>query len=120
QGPVPSLLSARQAIIYEGNWHLGSFRENFADFYQNDLRAALPPMNKTRATLSGGFALSLPSSTHGENLEASWRLIRYLTSEEAQLALGLEMGVIPALRAAATNPEFMDDDIMRVFIESVA
>ena len=119
QGPLPALLAGRQAIIYEGNWHLGSFRENFPEFYANDLRVALPPMNKNRATLSGGFALALPSSTRGEQLEAAWRLIRYLTSEEPQLTLGVEMGVIPANRHAAVHPDFMDDEIKRVFIESV-
>lgn len=120
QGPLPGLLSGRQAIIYEGNWNLGSFRENFTDFYRHDLRAALPPMNTNRATLSGGFAMSMPASTQGEQAEAAWSLIRYLTSEDAQLALGIGTGVIPAFRAAATHPDYMDDDIMRVFIESVA
>lgn len=119
QGPLPTLLSGRQALIYEGNWNMGAFRDNFPDFYDNDLRVALPPMNKVRATLSGGFALSMPASTQGERMEAAWRLIRYLTNREAQLALGVRTGVIPALRYAATNPAYMHDEIQRVFIESV-
>ena len=76
-------------------------------------------MNKNRATLSGGSLSLCRRRARGEQLEAAWRLIRYLTSEEPQLTLGVEMGVIPANRHAAVHPDFMDDEIKRVFIESV-
>lgn len=118
-GPIPAVLGGFQAIHYDGNWNLGSLRREFSAFYETQLRAALPPGNRQRATLSGGFALVIPSGVTGERQEAAWRFIRYMTDFEAQLDMGIRTGNIPALIEAATDDRYVDDEIRAVFVEAV-
>lgn len=119
QGPLPTLIGRYQAIHYDGNWNLGALRTEFSDFYHDYLRAALPPMNTERATLSGGFALSLPTGTDQRKIEAAWKFIRYMTDFDAQLTMGVGTGNIPALKQAAMDYRYLDDEIRAVFIEAV-
>ena len=118
-GPIPTVLGGFQAIHYDGNWNLGSLRREFRDFYETQLRAALPPGNRQRATLSGGFALTIPSGITGERQEAAWRFIRYMTDFEAQLDMGVRTGNIPAYIAAAMDDRYVDDEIRATFVEAV-
>ncbi|HLS89670.1 MAG TPA: ABC transporter substrate-binding protein [Limnochordia bacterium] len=118
-GPIPAVLGGFQAIHYDGNWNLGALRREFRDFYDTQLRAALPPGNRQRATLSGGFALAIPRGITEERLEAAWRFIRYMTGFDAQLDMAVRTGNIPALIEAATDSRYVDDEIRAVFVEAV-
>lgn len=118
-GPLASIINDYQAIHYDGNWNLGGLRTDFADFYADDLRVALPPMNTQRATLSGGFSFSIPAGKGAATTDAAWRFIEFMTSHPAQLELGVRTGNIPALRSAATDRDYIDDEIRRVFVMSV-
>jgi len=116
-GALGPVLKGQVALIWEGSWQLGGLRENFPNIYKNDLAAGLPPQKVRRATLSGGHGLAIPvGSSHPE---AAWKFIRYFTSVEPQVQLGVGTGFIPANRQAALNQQLIQDPVLRVFILSM-
>ncbi|MBE3576405.1 MAG: ABC transporter substrate-binding protein [Limnochordales bacterium] len=113
-GALGPVLKGQVGLIWEGSWTLQGVRENFPNIYKNDLAAGLPPQKVRRATLSGGHGLAIPvGSSHPE---AAWKFIRYFTSIEPQVQLGVGTGFIPANRQAAINQQLIQDPVLRVFI----
>lgn len=75
-------------------------------------RVAPPPrpagLEDTPITWSGGHAFAIPTGISDEELEAAWEFIKFYTSHEAQVTLGIgSQGWLPALRSAATSYEFL-------------
>lgn len=79
------------------------------------LVAPLPyPTGGQPATWSGGFALVRPQGCPLTPLGAAF--VQFLLSRPVQLDYGKQADQIPALRAAAQDPYFLNDPHWRVFI----
>lgn len=66
--------------------------------------------------MMGGFGLVIPM---GLRTDASWEFIKWWTMQPEN---GVELqisGNLPANKEAAKDPYFMDDDILRVFSETM-
>lgn len=75
------------------------------------------PNNGTPTSISGGFALSIP--TGSDNPEAAWEFIKCATSPEAQVSWGRDTYAIPTDMAAANDPVLMADPSWKFFIEAM-
>lgn len=106
-----ALAGGRLAMQMDGSWNLGNLK-NYG--VEADFRVAYPPrpagLEDTPVTWSGGFALVIPAGISGAERDAAWEFIKFYSDHWAQTLLGAGTGQIPALRSAATSPEFLDID----------
>ena len=66
----------------------------------------------------GGSGLAMFKT--GKHPEESWKVIRYLTTDEkAQVAYAQLTGYLPTKKSAFTNPYFSNDPFRKVFTDSV-
>jgi multiple sugar transport system substrate-binding protein len=82
-----------------------------------DWGVALPPYSKTPASVSGGFALSIP--TGAENPEAAWEFIKCATGEEAQVSWARDTYAIPTDVEAANNGVLMAEPVWKFFVDAM-
>lgn len=79
--------------------------------------ASVPPYAEEPATMSGGFALSIP--TGADNPEAAWEFIKCATSRPGQVSWARDTYSIPAHVAAARDPVLMADPIWKFFVDTI-
>lgn len=93
-------LAQKVAMTPEGHWMVPKFRQ--ANF-KWDVVAL--PKGKIRAGLNYGSCFSIPQGS--KNVEAAWRVIKYLTGEKGQEII-VESGFsTPALRSIAKSKYFL-------------
>jgi len=102
---------------------------SFLNFYRPSIQTAdgkstridwgvsLPPYNKTPASVSGGFALSIP--TGAKNADAAWEFIKCATGTEGQVSWARDTSAIPTSLKAANDPVLMADPNWKFFIEAM-
>lgn len=75
------------------------------------------PHNGTPTSVSGGFALSIP--TGADNPEAAWEFIKCATSPEAQISWARDTYSMPTDVNAANDPVLMADPNWQFFVEAM-
>ncbi len=100
------------SMFINGSWNLGDFKKYGATEY---LLAAPPPRPKglegTPITWAGGFALAIPTGITGDQRDAAWEFIKYVTyTKEAQLTLATIAGRFPVLLEAAEDKSFKESN----------
>jgi len=84
---------------------------------RTDWGVALPPYQKTPASTSGGFTLSIP--TGAKNAEAAWEFIKCVTSTEGQVSWARDTYAMPSDIKAANDPLLMVDPAWKFFVDAL-
>jgi multiple sugar transport system substrate-binding protein len=82
-----------------------------------DWGVSLPPYNKEAASVSGGFALSIP--TGAKNPEAAWEFIKCASDVEGQVSWSRDTASIPTDVKAANDGVLMADPTWQFFIQAM-
>ena len=107
--------AGKVAITFNGPWTLESYKEaglNFGVIEQPE------GYNGEKSAMMGGFGLIIPNGA--KNADAAWEFIKWWTMQPEN---GVEFckisGNLPANVNAAKDPYFMDDEILKVFSETM-
>ena len=107
--------AGKVAITFNGPWTLESYKEaglNFGVIEQPEW------YNGEKSAMMGGFGLIIPNGA--KNADAAWEFIKWWTMQPEN---GVEFckisGNLPANVNAAKDPYFMDDEILKVFSETM-
>jgi multiple sugar transport system substrate-binding protein len=107
--------AGKVAMTFNGPWTLGGYKEagiNFGVIGQ--------PEGPTgaKSAMMGGFGLIIPDKA--KNVDGAWDFIKWWTTQPAN---GVEFakisGNLPANKEAANDPYFMDDEVLKVFSETM-
>ena len=113
--PASVLKAGKVAITFNGPWTLESYKEAGLNF---GVIGQPQGYNGEKSAMMGGFGLVIPNGA--KNPDASWEFIKWWTMQPEN---GVEFckisGNLPANKEAAKDPYFMDDDILRVFSETM-
>ena len=107
--------AGKVAITFNGPWTLQSYKEAGIDF-----GVIGQPAGPTgaKSAMMGGFGLIIPNKA--KNVDGAWDFIKWWTTEPAN---GVEFakisGNLPANKDAAADPYFMDDEILKVFSDTM-
>ena len=107
--------AGKVAITFNGPWTLESYKEaglNFGVIGQPE------GYNGEKSAMMGGFGLIIPNGA--KNADAAWEFIKWWTMQPEN---GVEFckisGNLPANVNAAKDPYFMNDEILKVFSETM-
>ena len=107
--------AGKVAITFNGPWTLESYKEaglNFGVIEQPE------GYNGEKSAMMGGFGLIIPNGA--KNADAAWEFIKWWTMQPEN---GVEFckisGNLPANVNAAKDPYYMDDEILKVFSETM-
>ena len=107
--------AGKVAITFNGPWTLESYKEaglNFGVIEQPE------GYNGEKSAMMGGFGLIIPNGA--KNADAAWEFIKWWTMQPEN---GVEFckisGNLPANVNAAKDPYFMDDEILKLFSETM-
>lgn len=107
--------AGKVAITFNGPWTLESYKEAGLNF---GVIGQPQGYHGEKSAMMGGFGLVIPNGA--KNPDASWEFIKWWTMQPEN---GVEFckisGNLPANKEAAKDPYFMDDDILRVFSETM-
>lgn len=108
----------KSAMQFGGFWEIVGFATAQAKFGWDVTYLPLGPAGRFTRTATGAHAIWAGTP----NPDAAWTLMKFLSSKESQLALAKQGTIMPALRAAALSPQFMEGPPKnrRVFIDSIA
>ena len=104
----------RAAMIINGDWSWGKYINSpNVEFGL----ARIPFVEETQkwcAPFVSATGYSINSTTSGETLSATKKLLQFLTSEYAQKTFSKEHKSIPSLKSLQQDPSFMDDPVLQV------
>lgn len=107
--------AGKVAITFNGPWILESYKEaglNFGVIGQPE------GYNGEKSAMMGGFGLVIPNGA--KNADGAWEFIKWWTMQPEN---GVEFckisGNLPANIEAAKDPYFTDDEILKVFTETM-
>ncbi|WFR57070.1 ABC transporter substrate-binding protein [Anaerocolumna sp. AGMB13025] len=107
--------AGKVAITFNGPWTLQSYKEAGIDFGVIGQPAG-PSGGKS--AMMGGFGLIIPNKA--KNPEGAWDFIKWWTTQPAN---GVEFakisGNLPANKDAAADPYFMEDEVLKVFSDTM-
>jgi len=110
----------KAAMIINGDWSWGKYIESDkVDFGLT----RIPFVEKSQmwcAPMVSATGYSINSSVGGEKLEASAKLIEFLTSEYAQKQFCSVHKSIPSLKTLQQNPDFMNDATLKESAKQIA
>jgi multiple sugar transport system substrate-binding protein len=107
--------AGKVAITFNGPWTLQGYKEAGIDF-----GVIGQPAGPTgaKSAMMGGFGLIIPNKA--VNQEGAWDFIKWWTTQPAN---GVEFakisGNLPANKEAANDPYFMNDEVLKVFSETM-
>ncbi|GEM_PF-407800 len=107
--------AGKVAITFNGPWTLQSYKEAGIDF-----GVIGQPAGPTgvKSAMMGGFGLIIPNKT--KNVEGAWDFVKWWTTQPAN---GVEFakisGNLPANKNAAADSYFMDDEVLKVFSDTM-
>src|SRR5690625_421854 len=89
--------------------------------YAPDLNfgVAAIPYQTEPVTWSAGFDYEMIDNNDDEKAAATWELLKFLTSKEAQIKIHEESGSLVSNMTAAEAPEFMEDPIWATMVEQM-
>lgn len=107
--------AGKVAMTFNGPWTLGGYKE--ADINFGVIGQPEGPTG-TKSAMMGGFGLIIPDKA--KNADGAWDFIKWWTTQPAN---GVEFakisGNLPANKEAANDPYFMDDEVLKVFSETM-
>ncbi|MBP1756370.1 MAG: bacterial extracellular solute-binding protein, family 1 [Firmicutes bacterium] len=107
--------AGKVAITFNGPWTLQSYKDAGIDFGVIGQPAG---PSGAKSAMMGGFGLIVPNKA--KNQEGAWDFIKWWTTQPAN---GVEFakisGNLPANKDAASDPYFMNDEILKVFSETM-
>jgi arabinogalactan oligomer/maltooligosaccharide transport system substrate-binding protein len=109
----------RAAMAINGDWTIGQYRNALGDDFGI---APIPMVSSTGqmpAPYTSGKYFMVSSSVEGERLELIQRFIEFATSEQQQLRLVEEVGVLPARLSVLENPIVTDDPLLTASAEQM-
>jgi multiple sugar transport system substrate-binding protein len=109
--------TGKVAMKSEGCWMLSDMRKYAPKLVADDLGIAPLPQDKVRATIAGGFSLVIPKGAR--NADAAWEFIKFAVSKDAQVLFARKVGTIPALKAAALDPQVAGEPLLKPFIDAM-
>lgn len=114
----------KTAVMISGPWMLKNFATSADAGGMGDKAAAknygvapLPAGPNGQATFIGGSNLTVFKGS--KNKDAAWDVIKYLSSDEAQMAYSKLSGQLPAKKALIESPELTKDSGFAAFSEAV-
>lgn len=112
--PIAMFGSDRAASFVSGPWDLSLLENEFPDKYENLGTAVVP--GELSGSAAGGGSLFVPKGS--SNKEASFELMKWLTSDKYELRLAEEMGRTP-VKASLYDEAIFDDELLEPFIETL-
>lgn len=107
--------AGKVAITFNGPWTLESYKEAGLNF---GVLEQPKGYNGEKSAMMGGFGLVIPNGA--KNPDASWEFIKWWTMKpENGVEFSKISGNLPANMEAAKDPYFMEDEILRVFSETM-
>ena len=107
--------AGKVSITFNGPWTLESYKEAGLNFGVIGQPAGY---NGEKSAMMGGFGLIIPNGA--KNPDGAWEFIKWWTMQPEN---GVEFckisGNLPANVNAAKDPYFMDDEILKVFSETM-
>jgi len=100
-----AFVTGKVSMVIEGAWEIRNYNRS-----KNLWDISLVPLqykNSRRTTGGGGVAHVIYSGT--KSPDAAWRLVRFLSGEISQRALGRSGTSIPVLKSAAYSDDFLAD-----------
>jgi len=107
--------AGKVAMTFNGPWTLQSYKDAGLDF-----GVIGQPVGPTgaKSAMMGGFGLIIPNKA--KNIDAAWEFIKWWTTQPAN---GVEFakisGNLPANIDAAADPYFMNDEVLKVFSDTM-
>jgi multiple sugar transport system substrate-binding protein len=100
-------------MFFSGPWSIGLIADQSAGAIDGKWSVALMPQNKTRTSFVGGGDLGV--FTDGDNPDAAWAFVDYLTRPEVQAKWFELTGDLPAVQSAWQIGELASDPLLQVF-----
>jgi multiple sugar transport system substrate-binding protein len=107
--------AGKVAMTFNGPWTLQSYKDAGLDF-----GVIGQPVGPTgaKSAMMGGFGLIIPNKA--KNVDAAWEFVKWWTTQPAN---GVEFakisGNLPANIDAAADPYFMNDEVLKVFSDTM-
>jgi len=94
-------LTGKIAMITDGSWRMGAFRD--APFKWD---ITILPKKKYYACIANGIAHVINSRS--KHIESAWKLVKFLSDKDAQIALAKSATAIPIRKSVAYSKYFLD------------
>lgn len=107
--------AGKVAITFNGPWTLQSYKDAGINFGVIGQPAG---PDGAKSAMMGGFGLIIPNKA--KNADAAWDFIKWWTTQPAnEVAFAKISGNLPANKDAAADPYFMNDDVLKVFSDTM-
>lgn len=102
------------AMFFEGPWFF-AFTEDWKG--KNLVPGLIPSYQGKSTSIVGGEDIVMFHTT--KHPKEAFEFIKFLLSEEIQVLMGLNMGQMPVLKAAAENNEFKNNEVWSVYLQQL-
>ena len=107
-------INSEYAMFLEGPFYFGSYEDSEA---KGIIAATVPTYEGKSASVIGGEDIAVFSTS--EHPEAAYEFAKFMTSEEAQLAM-LEAGQLPILKSLVDSDEVQSNPVWSVYMEQMS
>lgn len=102
------------AFYLSGPWNIAEFKKRLpVELKDAWSTAPLPGPDGPGASIAGGSSMVL--DVRGQNKDAAWRLIEYLSQPSIQRELNRQLGSLPSRRSSWDDPELINDKYAQAF-----
>ncbi|MGM0838421.1 MAG: extracellular solute-binding protein [Bacillota bacterium] len=84
-----------------------------------DFGVAAIPFEKEQVTWSAGFDYEMTNNKDEKKAEATWELLKYMTSKDVQMKIHEVSGSLVSNMDAAKDPKFTEDPIWNLMVEQM-
>lgn len=107
--------AGKVAMTFNGPWTLQSYKDAGLDF---GVISQPEGPNGAKSAMMGGFGLVIPNKA--QHTEAAWEFVQWWTMQpSSEVEFAKISGNLPANRNAAADPYFTNDEILKVFTETM-
>lgn len=102
------------AFYISGPWNIAEFKKRMPEALEDAWSTAmLPGPDGPGASIAGGSSMVL--NVRGENQDAAWTLIEFLSQPRIQRELNRQLGSLPSRRSSWDHPELIEDKYAQAF-----
>lgn len=102
------------AFYISGPWNIAEFKQRLPESLKDAWSTAmLPGPDGPGASIAGGSSMVL--NVRGQNQDAAWTLIEYLSQPSIQRELNRRLGSLPSRRSTWDHPELQQDKYAQAF-----